>query len=33
MKKFASLFLALALCMGLTVPAFAAERKDDGIVL
>ena len=28
MKKFASLFLALALCMGLTVPAFAAERKD-----
>lgn len=26
MKKFASLFLALALCMGLTVPAFAVER-------
>lgn len=25
MKKFASLFLALALCMGLAVPAFAAE--------
>ena len=29
MKKFASLFLALALCMGLAVPAFAAEVKSD----
>ena len=29
MKKFASLFLALALCMGLAVPAFAAELKSD----
>ena len=27
MKKFASLFLALALCMGLAVPAFAAEES------
>lgn len=29
MKKIASLFLALALCMGLAVPAFAAELKSD----
>ena len=29
MKKFASLILALALCMGLAVPAFAAELKSD----
>ena len=28
MKKIASLFLALALCMGLAVPAFAAERSE-----
>lgn len=27
MKKFASLFLALALCMGLATTAFAAESK------
>ena len=38
MKKFASLILALALCMGLAVPAFAAEygsvsvKTDDGVV-
>ena len=29
MKKFTSLFLALALCMGLAVPALAAELKSD----
>lgn len=29
MKKFTSLFLALALCMGLAVPVFAAELKSD----
>ena len=31
MKKFASLFLALALCMGLAIPAFAAEYGSVGI--
>ena len=29
MKKFTSPFLALALCMGLAVPALAAELKSD----
>lgn len=29
MKKFASLFLALALCMGLAVPAFAADGYEE----